>query len=216
MSAPVPAAVLFDNDGLTLDTEVCWTRAEAALFAARGHTFTLAHKQEIIGSSADVAMMIMERQLDAPGEGEALMADLHQRMWDELGRDVSPRPGAVALLNALRAAGRPVGMASNSPRVLVDRGLATAGLSDHFDHIIAGDEVENAKPAPDIYVALARALGAEPEDCVALEDSPTGVTSARASGAFVIAIPSLEGITLDGDLLADSLADPAVYARLGL
>jgi HAD superfamily hydrolase (TIGR01509 family) len=211
-----PTAVLFDNDGLTLDTEICWTRAEEVLFERRGRTFTLAHKQEIIGSAAAVAAATLERQLDEPGAGADLMEELHALVWVEFGREVRAQPGAIALIDALRAKGVPVGMASNSPRALLDRALASAGIADRFDHIVAGDEVAHAKPAPDLYLALAAALGAAPEACVAIEDSPTGVAAARAAGTFVIGIPSLEGIDLDADLVASSLADPAVYARLGL
>jgi len=216
VSATPPAAVLFDNDGLTLDTEVCWTRAEEALFLRRGRTFTLAHKQEMIGTSAVVASATLERHLDAPGTGAALMDELHQLLLLELEREVLARPGAVALLEALRAAGRPVGMASNSPRAIVDRALQAAGIAAHFDRTIAGDEVAHPKPAPDIYLTLAAALGVDPAACVALEDSPTGVRAARAAGMFVIGIPSLEGIVLEADLVAPSLDDAAVRARLGL
>jgi len=211
-----PAAVLFDNDGLTLDTEVCWTRAEEALFRRRGRTFTLAHKQEMIGTSATVASATLERHLEAPGTGAALMDELHELLLLELEREVVARPGALDLIDALRAAGRPIGMASNSPRVIVDRALLAAGIPTHFDHTISGDEVAHPKPAPDIYLALAAALGVDPAACVALEDSPTGVRSARAAGMFVIGIPSLEGIALDADLVAGSLDDAAVRARLGL
>lgn len=216
MTGIPPAAVLFDNDGLTLDTEVCWTRAEEALFRRRGRTFTLAHKQEMIGTSATVASATLERHLEAPGTGAALMDELHELLLLELEREVVARPGALDLIDALRAAGRPIGMASNSPRVIVDRALLAAGIPTHFDHTIAGDEVAHPKPAPDIYLALAAALGVDPAACVALEDSPTGVRSARAAGMFVIGIPSLEGIALDADLVARSLDDAAVRARLGL
>jgi len=211
-----PAAVLFDNDGLTLDTEVCWTRAEEALFARRGRTFTLAHKQEMIGTSAAVASATLERHLEAPGTGAALMDELHELLILELEHEVLERPGAIALIDALRAAGLPVGMASNSPRAIVDRALTAAGIADRFDRTIAGDEVEHPKPAPDIYLELARRLGADPARCVAIEDSPTGAAAARAAGMFVIGIPSLEGVELDADLVAPSLADPAVYAALGI
>jgi len=211
-----PAAVLFDNDGLTLDTEVCWTRAEEALFARRGRTFTLAHKQEMIGTSAAVASATLERHLEAPGTGAALMDELHELLILELEHEVLERPGAIALIDALRAAGLPVGMASNSPRAIVDRALTAAGIADRFDRTIAGDEVEHPKPAPDIYLELARLLGADPARCVAIEDSPTGAAAARAAGMFVIGIPSLEGVELDADLVAPSLADPAVYAALGI
>jgi len=209
-----PAAVLFDNDGLTLDTEVCWTRAEEALFARRGRTFTLAHKQEMIGTSAAVASSTLERHLEAPGTGAALMDELHELLILELEREVRERPGAIALIDALRAAGLPVGMASNSPRAIVDRALTAAGIADRFDRTIAGDEVEHPKPAPDIYLELAGMLGVDPARCVAIEDSPTGAAAARAAGMFVIGIPSLEGVELDADLVAPSLGDPAVYAAL--
>jgi beta-phosphoglucomutase-like phosphatase (HAD superfamily) len=81
--------------------------------------------------------------------------------------------------------------------------------------VLSADDVARPKPAPDLYVELARALGADAGACVALEDSPTGVAAARAAGSFVIGVPSLEGVVLDeADLVADSLADPRVLARL--
>ena len=106
-------------------------------------------------------------------------------------------------------------MASNSPRPFVERVLEVSGLRDRFGCVLSADDVARPKPAPDLYVELARALGADAGACVALEDSPTGVAAARAAGAFVIGVPSLEGVVLDeADLVAESLADPRVLARL--
>ena len=208
-----PAAVLFDNDGLLLDTEVLWTRAEVVLFKRFGATFTIEHKRELIGTSGAVAEATIERQLGAPGRGAELMAELHELVMEEALQGVEPMPGAVALLDALD--GVPVGVASNSPRRFVERTLHAAGLFERFGRVLSADDVEHPKPAPDVYVALARALGADPAACVALEDSATGVAAARAAGAFVIGVPSLEGIVLEGaDLVADSLADPRVLAAL--
>jgi len=208
-----PAAVLFDNDGLLLDTEVLWTRAEVVLFERFGATFTIEHKRELIGTSGAVAEATIERQLGAPGRGAELMAELHELVMEEALQGVEPMPGAVALLDALD--GVPVGVASNSPRRFVERTLHAAGLFERFGCVLSADDVEHPKPAPDVYVALARALGADPTACVALEDSATGVAAARAAGAFVIGVPSLEGIVLEGaDLVADSLADPRVLAAL--
>jgi HAD superfamily hydrolase (TIGR01509 family) len=208
-----PAAVLFDNDGLLLDTEVLWTRAEVVLFERFGRTFTIEHKRELIGTSGPVSEAIIERQLGAPGRGAELMAELHELVMEEALHGVDPMPGAVELLDALD--GRPVGVASNSPRMFVERTLHAAGLYDRFGCVLSADDVERPKPAPDLYVQLARALGADPADCVALEDSATGVAAARAAGAFVIGVPSLEGIVLaEADLVAESLADPRVLARL--
>ena len=208
-----PKAILFDNDGLLLDTEVLWTRAETTLFARHGVRFTMDHKREMIGTSMGESEAIIERQLGLPGQGPQLMADLHDLVMEETSRGVEPMPGAVELLDALD--GRPVGVASNSPRAFVERTLAAAGLRDRFACVLSSEDVERPKPAPDLYVALARELGADPADCVALEDSATGVAAARAAGAFVIGVPSLEGVVLDeADLVAASLADPRVLARL--
>jgi HAD superfamily hydrolase (TIGR01509 family) len=206
------AAVLFDNDGLLLDTEVLWTRAEVALFARFGMTFTIEHKRELIGTSGPRSEAIIERQLGAPGRGRELMAELHELVMEEALKGVEPMPGAVELLDALAV---PTGVASNSPRSFVDRALEVSGLRERFDCVLSADDVARPKPAPDLYLALARGLGADPAACVALEDSPTGVAAARAAGAFVIGVPSLAGIVLDdAHLVADSLADPRVLARL--
>jgi HAD superfamily hydrolase (TIGR01509 family) len=208
-----PAAVLFDNDGLLLDTEVLWTRAEITLFERFGRTFTLEHKRELIGTSGPVAEATIERHLGAPGQGAALMAELHELVMEEALHGVEPMPGAVELLDALGEV--PVGVASNSPRLFVERALGAAGLRERFGCVLSADDVAHPKPAPDLYVALARGLGANPVDCVALEDSPTGVAAARAAGAVVIGVPSLDGVVLDeADLVAESLADPRVLARL--
>jgi HAD superfamily hydrolase (TIGR01509 family) len=207
-----PAAVLFDNDGLLLDTEVLWTRAEIVLFERRGATFTIEHKRDLIGSSGPVAEAKVERMLGLPGEGPALMAELHELVMEEARNGVEPMPGALALLAAITV---PVGVASNSPRSFVERTLDVSGLRDRFGCVLSADDVAHPKPAPDLYIELARGLGADPAQCVALEDSPTGVAAARAAGAFVIGVPSLEGIVLDdADLVAASLADPRVAARL--
>jgi HAD superfamily hydrolase (TIGR01509 family) len=206
------AAVLFDNDGLLLDTEILWTRAEVVLFERRGATFTMEHKLELIGSSGPVAEARVERMLGLPGEGAALMAELHELVMEEALRGVEPMPGAVELLDRIEV---PVGVASNSPRPFVERTLEAAGLRGRFGCVLSADDVAHPKPAPDLYVELARGLGADAADCVALEDSATGVAAARAAGAFVIGVPSLDGVVLDdADLVAPSLSDPRVLAAL--
>ena len=220
-------AVIFDNDGLLLDTEEAWSRAETVLFARRGRTFTMEHKRAIIGSSRSTAAAILEQQLDAPGEGFALMDELHDLVMEEVLKPVAPRPGAVALLQRLLAAGLPVGLASNSSREFVERTLRGAGLlggnggafGEHgpFATVVSADDVANPKPAPDIYEEAARRLGADPTRCAALEDSATGAAAGRAAGMFVVGVPYFAGHPLPGvDLLAASLGDPEVAAALGL
>jgi HAD superfamily hydrolase (TIGR01509 family) len=213
----LPAAVIFDNDGLTLDTEQAWTRAEIALFARHGSVFTDDHKRELLGSAREVAAGKLERLMDQPGRGLALMDELHDIVMEEVARGAPPKAGALALIAALRERGVPIGLASNSPRVFVDRALGIAGMLDTFDVTVAGDEVPLPKPAPDGYLAAARALGADPAACVALEDSNTGVAAALAAGMYVIGVPSFPGVELlDAHLVAPSLEDPAVLAVLGV
>jgi HAD superfamily hydrolase (TIGR01509 family) len=209
-----PAAALFDNDGLTLDTEGAWTRAEQALFARYGQTFTMEHKRELLGTAPAVSAAKLERMLGQPGP--ALSDELYDLAVEEVAVSAEPMPGAVALLDALAHAGIPVGLVSNARRRFVEPGLRAAGLHDAFAVIVTVDDVAHPKPAPDPYLAAAAALGAAPTACAVLEDSPTGLAAGRAAGALTIGIPSLPGVVLDADVIGASLEDPAVWRALGL
>jgi HAD superfamily hydrolase (TIGR01509 family) len=212
-----PAAVIFDHDGLTLDTEQAWTRAEKTLFARYGRAFRAEHKRALLGTSRAVAAAKLERMLELPGRGGTLMDELHRLALEEVPRGSPPMPGASELVAELRARGVPIGLASNSTRAFVDLALRTAGMLDAFDVTVAADDVRAGKPAPDCYLAAAGALGVPPAACAALEDSATGVAAARAAGMFVIGVPSFPGVELAGaDLVAASLEDPEVWRVLGL
>ncbi len=212
------AGVVFDNDGLLLDTEEAWTRAEVTLFERRGRVFTLEHKRSLIGSARVAAAMKLEAMLERDGEGEALMDELHELVMEEALAGVEARPGALELLARLSDAGVPVAVASNSQREFVQRTLGGAGLLDgRFATVVCVEDVSRPKPAPDIYLEACWRLGAEPGECAALEDSLTGVRSAAAAGMYVVGVPYFAGSELPGsDLLVGSLADPAVAAALGV
>jgi HAD superfamily hydrolase (TIGR01509 family) len=209
-----PAAALFDNDGLTLDTERAWTRAEQALFARYGKTFTMDHKRELLGTAPAVSAAKLERMLGQPGLG--LSDELYELAIAEVAKTAEPMPGAVALLAALAQAGVPVGLVSNARRRFVEPALRAAGLYDAFGVVVTVDDVSHPKPAPDAYLAAAVALGADPAACAVLEDSPTGVAAGRAAGAMTIGVPSLPGVVLEADVIGASLEDPAVWRALGL
>jgi HAD superfamily hydrolase (TIGR01509 family) len=211
-------AVIFDNDGLLLDTEDAWTRAERDLFERYGRTFTTEHKRDLLGNSKHVAAAKLEAILERPGDGMRLMAELDELVMEEALAGVGVRPGALELLSALREAGVPLGLASNSQRVFVDRVLTVAGIApERFDTVVTQEDAARPKPAPDIYLEACARLGAEPARSAALEDSPPGVASARAAGLFVIAVPYFADHTLDGaSMQAASLADPRVARALGL
>lgn len=213
-----PVAVVFDNDGLLLDTESVWSRAEQDLFERRGLEFTPANKRELVGTSAEIAGGILERRLGEPGRAESLIEELNELVVAELEHGVEAMVGARDLLYALKRRGTPIGLVSNSPLVFVRRSLEIVGFQESFDVVISAHEVSAPKPAPDPYLEACRRLGVEPgPDVVALEDSPTGVAAARAAGLTVIGVPSLDGIELaEAHEIAESLRDEVVARRLVL
>jgi HAD superfamily hydrolase (TIGR01509 family) len=217
MADGLPAAVVFDNDGLLLDTESVWTRAEEDLFELRGTEFTPADKLELVGTSAEIAGGILERRLGEPGRAGELIEELNELVVAELEHGVEAMLGARELLERLRGQ-VPLGLVSNSPLRFVQRSIELAGFEGFFDVVLSAHEVEAPKPAPDPYLEACRRLSVEPgPDVVALEDSPTGVAAARAAGLTVIGIPSVEGVLLDeAHHLADSLLDEVVARRLAL
>jgi HAD superfamily hydrolase (TIGR01509 family) len=214
----LPDAVVFDNDGLLLDTESVWTRAERDLFERRGMTFSAADKRELVGTSAEIAGRVLERRLREPGRGVDLMEELNTLVIAELEHGVEAMVGARELLHALKQRGTPIGLVSNSPLAFVRRSLEIVGFVDRFDVVLSAHEVAAAKPAPDPYLEACRRLGVTPGPAVvALEDSPTGVAAARAAGLTVIGVPSIEGVALDeAHHLAESLLDDIVARRLSL
>ena len=211
-----PEAVLFDNDGLLLDTEAVWTRGEQRLFEARGKEFTLDHKRSLVGSSEKVAAAKLVRFLDEPGGEKAIMEELNELVLEELESGVDAMVGGRELLAELNRRGIPVALISNSPMKFIRRSHEMAGTGLPFGAVVSGHEVPMAKPAPDAYLEGCRQLGVEPSKrSVALEDSPSGVAAGLAAGLFVIGVPSVPGIDLgEADLVVESLEDDAVVAKL--
>jgi HAD superfamily hydrolase (TIGR01509 family) len=218
MHEPLPDAVVFDNDGLLLDTESVWTRAERDLFVRRGVEFTPADKRRLVGTSAAIAATILEDRLGEPGRGTELIEELNVLVIEELEHGVEAMVGARDLLHALKERGTPMALVSNSPLRFVRRSLEIAGFEDRFDAVVSAHETAAPKPAPDPYLEACRRLGLDPgPSIVALEDSPTGVAAARAAGLTVIGIPSVEGVALEeAHHIAASLRDEVVAAKLVL
>jgi HAD superfamily hydrolase (TIGR01509 family) len=218
MPPPPPDAVVFDNDGLLLDTESVWTRAERDLFERHGVEFTAEHKRELVGTSAEIAARVLERRLAQPDRAAELIEELNALVVAELEHGVEAMVGARELLHRLKLHGTPIGLVSNSPLAFVRRSLEIAGFHDRFDVVLSAHEVAAAKPAPDPYLEACRRLGVKPSPSViALEDSPAGVAAARAAGLTVIGVPSIEGVALDeAHDLAESLLDDVIAHRLAL
>jgi HAD superfamily hydrolase (TIGR01509 family) len=207
--------VVFDCDGVLLDSEAAWTRAETRLFARYGKSYGPGEKRLLIGGSLPETGRALEEILEGGGRADDLIDELVVLAEEEFAGRLDPMPGALDLIAELRGR-RPIGVASNSHRRLVDLALGGSGIADAFDAVVASDEVPRPKPAPDLYVEACRRLGVPPADAVAIEDSPRGAAAAAAAGMFVVGIPYLPDLSLEADLVAPSLEDPAVRSALDL
>ena len=206
-------AVVFDMDGLLLDTEVLWQRAERRLFERHGAEFTFEDKLIVMGTSASFTGEFFARRLGhAADKAASLIREVSELMHEELKAQVDARPGAVELIDRLR--GRvPLGLASNSPRFLVDAALTSAGFTDTFDAIVASDDVARHKPAPDLYLLVCERLGVNPAQTLALEDTASGIAAAKAAGLACIAVPQFaETDVSEADRVIDSLEELLVEA----
>jgi HAD superfamily hydrolase (TIGR01509 family) len=213
----LPAAVLFDNDGLLLDTETIWTRAEGIMFERRKLEFTAQNKRELIGASAERAGAILADRLGEPGSETELIAELDRLVFEEIEAGVEPMAGARELVAELGARGVAMGLVSNAPLAFLERVLALVEMKGVFGAVVSGHDVQAPKPAPHPYLAACEVLGVEPAKSVALEDSATGVASARAAGMVVVGVPSFPGVELhEADTVVSSLQDPALARVLGL
>ena len=184
-------AVIFDMDGLLLDTETLWHDAEVELFRRHGAEFTWDDKMAVIGTSSQItARYFADRLGRPPDQGKGLVDEMVALMHERVLRQVDARPGALELVERIQGIeGVRLGLASNSPRFLVLDTLATAGLSDVFETIVTSSDVARSKPAPDIYLRACENLGVDPSDALALEDSASGVAAAKAAGLTCIAVP---------------------------
>jgi HAD superfamily hydrolase (TIGR01509 family) len=189
----LPAAVLFDMDGLLINTEPLWFAVEAEILAEFGELWSTDDHARLLGSSAPVASTFISERTAGRATPEQVAGEMLTRMSQRLRATPPLQPGVRELIDEIDDAGLPRALVSSSDRVLIDAALAgVAPLS--FDTIVAGNEVRNHKPHPEPYLAAAALLGADPSACVAFEDSPTGAQSATDAGCMVIAVPSVAAI----------------------
>jgi HAD superfamily hydrolase (TIGR01509 family) len=214
MAPALPEAVVFDFDGLILDTESSAFASVAEVYREHGVELDLAAWQAIIGTFdhphwADV----LGDRLGRPIERAAWIAHRDRRKLELLAPEVV-RPGVVDLLDAAEASGVALAIASSSPEEWVVPHLERLGLRDRFAHVATRSDVDGdprrTKPAPDIYQLAVRAIGTAPARSVALEDSLNGLIAAQAAGLRCVAVPGPVTVGLDftaADLVVDSLAD---------
>lgn len=192
---PLPAAVLWDMDGTLVDTEPYWIECELELVAAHGGTWSVEQAHSLVGSDLAVSGRRIAEEAGLALAPERIIDELLAGVIARIADAVPWRPGARELLAGLRQDGVPTALVTMSFRNLADAVLSRLPAGS-FDASVTGDEVSRGKPDPEPYLAAARRLGVRAADCVAIEDSPTGVTSALAAGTAVVAVQHL--VPLDG------------------
>ncbi|QCR53174.1 haloacid dehalogenase [Brachybacterium sp. SGAir0954] len=202
-----PAAVIFDCDGLLVDTESRWVVLQDAYLASHGAAFDETTRRAVTGQSAKVVVTTIAEHV---GKEPLVVADeLFAAHREDVTEQEPPLPGAVEIVRAAAAA-VPVAVASNSPRDMLDAKLAAIGLLDVVDATVSIDDVAHGKPAPDLYLTAAAALGAAPGDCLALEDSEVGGRAATSAGLHLLAVPSVPGQAPEAPRTLASLEDPVL------
>ena len=182
-------AVVFDLDGVIVDTEEVWDRERRAYVAAHGGAWRDGATGAMQGMSSAEWSRYLRDELGAEGEPEEISRAVAALVVAEVQRELPLLPGAVRAVNAL-AADFTLALASSANREVIDAVLDGAAITERFATTISSEEVERGKPAPDVYLEAARRLGVQAERCAAIEDSHNGIRSAKAAGMRTIAIPN--------------------------
>jgi HAD superfamily hydrolase (TIGR01509 family) len=181
-------AVVFDLDGVIIDTEEVWEEVRRGYVAEFGREFRPDSQDRMMGMSTPEWSAHLADEVGVPRTAAEVAADVLDRMAARYRDDLPLIDGSVETVRALGARYR-LALASSSARILIDQVLATAGLTDAFEVTLSTEEVPRGKPAPDVYLTAVAKMGLTPEVCAAVEDSSNGLRSAAAAGLTVIAVP---------------------------
>jgi HAD superfamily hydrolase (TIGR01509 family) len=187
--ADVVQAVVFDMDGVLVDTEGDWDAARRDVAQALGGRWHPDATTDMMGMSAPEWSRYMHDRLGANAEPEEINRRVVAKMLERVGSGPPLLPGAAAAVERL-AARWPLAVASSANRPVIETILEASGLAPFFAATVSSEEVSRGKPAPDVYLAAARALGVDPRAAVAIEDSANGIRSAAAAGMAVVALPN--------------------------
>ena len=207
----MPDAVIFDLDGLLLESEQVWNAAKERLTRERGGRWRPEAQHAMLGMSSPEWSRYMHDELGVPLSPPEISDEVVSLMSEEYERELPLLPGAEEAVR--RIGGRwPLGLASSSNREIIDVVLRRTGWSELFSATVSSEEVERGKPAPDVYLEAARRLRVSPGRCCAVEDSSVGIRAAQAGGMMVVAIPNRayppeDGALADANVVLGSLQD---------
>lgn len=196
-------AIIFDMDGVLVDSEVYWDKSRVEFARDRGREWTEEFQRLAMGRSTVGWAGLMQDKLALDESIEQIIAEMKARVIAHYEERMPTRPGALESVSHMKQHYR-VGLASGSPTEIIKAVLGITGLDQIFEVMIYGDEVARGKPAPDIYLEALKALGVRPEASLGIEDSANGLRSLKAAGMYAVAAPSPD-FPLPDDALA--LAD---------
>jgi HAD superfamily hydrolase (TIGR01509 family) len=204
-------AVVFDLDGVILQSEEVWDEVRGAYIRGRGGRYDAEAQRAMMGMSAPEWSRYLHDELGVPDPPEEISAEMVRRMISAYRDHLPLIPGAREAVERL-AARWPLGLASSSNRPLIDAALEAAGLAHLFRATVSSEEVARGKPAPDVYLEAARRLGVAPDKAAAVEDSHAGIRSAKAAAMRVVAIPNPsyppdEAALAEADVVLDSISE---------
>jgi HAD superfamily hydrolase (TIGR01509 family) len=212
-------ALVFDLDGVLLDSEQVWNEAKEQLVRESGGRWRDDAPRRMMGMSSPEWARYLRDELGVPLEIDAISADVVRRLERIYRTDLPLIDGAVEAVERL-ATSVPLGLASSSNREIIDLFLGLSGLGPRFAAVISSEEVERGKPAPDVYLEVLRRIGADRAGSVAVEDSDNGIRAAKAAGMRVLALPNphyppARDALADADDLLDSLDELTLERALG-
>ena len=183
-------AVIFDMDGVLLDSEAAWDAAREAYTRESGGTWSDSAQKDMMGMSSTEWSRYMHEELGVPADPEQISSDVVEKMIAQYHEQLPLIDGAVEAVERMAQRYDTLGLASSANRPLIDLALSESGLERYFGATVSSEEVERGKPAPDVYLEAARRLGVGPAQAAAVEDSHNGILSAHNAGMHVIAIPN--------------------------
>jgi HAD superfamily hydrolase (TIGR01509 family) len=203
--------VVFDLDGLLLDSEQVWDAAREDLARERGGRWHPQAQRDMMGMSSPEWSRYMHDVIGLPEPPDQINAEVVRRLERRYRNHLPVIPGAQAAVDRL-AARWPLGLASSSNRELIELALDLMGIADRFQATVSSEEVAHGKPAPDVYLEAARRLAIDPTRTAAIEDSHNGIRAANAAGMRVVAVPNRhfppdEDALAQADVVLDSLAE---------
>lgn len=212
-----PLAVVFDCDGVLLDTEAAWAEVQIEIFRIYGLDYGPADQQRLMGwSAADVAREVTRLTADRQDSGTPTVEQVRSRILqveaELLTGRMLPIPYALDLVQRTSRA-VPIAVASNSTAAILKTKMTSTGIADHLRTWVSSDDVPQGKPAPDMYLEAARRLGVDPHRCLAVEDSPAGASAALRAGMTVVGL-SHDGAPVPSSLLITSLQDSELMELL--